>query len=317
VKRAALARLCALGYAPGTPRKVEELDAVAGDAELRARLCGPDGGLRFYLDSDRDVLDLAAESVEASFAATDLARRDITAVIFASDSMGEIRGRNRQVSAWLNERGLHDAVPVLCGMGECSNLQVALSLASSLVASGAQRAVLVVCTDVARHAALGDRIAAAGAGILSDAASSAIVTDARFAAEGFDVEAHSVCRERWPAGAETIAGPMAAAMTLEVKIDAYRRLFSGLWQGPAPAGLRQVFPSNFSRAVLRTFFHGLGFPLERLYQDNVARLSHCLASDGLIGLCDYQSANDIEPGNRFVMVGSGTTQLGATLLRAV
>lgn len=310
-------RLYAPCYALGQPRRVETLAEVATDPELRERLCGPSGGLCFYLESDHDALALAAESADATLAEGDLDPEEISAVIFASDSMGEVRGRNARVEAWLRERGIDGAVPLLCSMGECSNLQIALSLASSLVRAELHGAILVVSADVTRVAALGDRIAAGGIGIMSDAASSCIVASARDSEGGFDLEAHAACREPAPRGAEAVTGPLAVVRSLEQKIGAHGRLFAGLWPGGrVPERLTRVFPSNFSRAVLRTFLAGHGFAVERLYEENLARLGHCLASDALIGLADYQRHEEIAPGDRFVMVGSGPKQLGATLLRA-
>jgi len=97
--------------------------------------------------------------------------------------------------------------------------------------------------------------------------------------------------------------------------EEYPKLLAGIIQTAIErAGLNQaevalILPHNVNTISWERMCDLVGFPLERVLLDNVARLGHCFCGDGFI---NYRTAVDtgrLRPGDHYLMVGVGT---GAT-----
>lgn len=75
-----------------------------------------------------------------------------------------------------------------------------------------------------------------------------------------------------------------------------------------------VLPHNVNRFSWIETGRQLGFPVERMYLDNVARVGHCYGSDPFVNLVSARAEQRIAPGDHVLMVAAGQ---GATFHAAV
>jgi 3-oxoacyl-[acyl-carrier-protein] synthase-3 len=300
--------LSALATELGRPRRLEELGELAARPELLAALRQDRAGLAYYLESGEPLLDLARRAAGRSLEAAGVPPAEIDAVVFATDSFLNTPEQYAGLGRLLADLGLVRAYPLNVTLSDCANALIALRVAAALLRAGELRRVLLISADLARHAAP-SRLIGDGVAVGSDAAASAVLA---LGGDGFAVE--SAAQKTESALLDPPAGEHAR---LASRVRAHRALFAELFAGgPGAAAVRRVFPNNFARDVTRLFLEDNGFTGEQIYLDNVRRLGHCFGSDCLINLHDFLAVHPVEEGERFVLLGSGVSQLGAALLRA-
>jgi 3-oxoacyl-[acyl-carrier-protein] synthase-3 len=300
--------LSALAYELGRPRRLEDLDELAGQPGLLAALQAERAGMGYYLEADEPLLALVQRAAERTLEKAGVAPAEVDAVVFATDSFLNTPEQYAELGRLLAGLGLVNAYPLNVTLSDCANLQIALRVAAALLRAGEVRRALVLSADLARHAAP-SRLLFDGIAVGSDAAATALLT---LGGDGLAVEAAAQKTEAAlldPAGSEHAR--------LSSRVQAHRALFGALLAGRAEAGaVRQVFPNNFAKNVTRLFLEDNGFREEQIYLRNVRRLGHCFGSDCLINLLDWLAVTPVEEGERFVLLGSGQSQLGAVLLAA-
>lgn len=302
-----------LAYELGTPRPIADLPEFSDRPELLAALESEASGLRYYLESDESLWALAAKAAESTLRASGHAPAEIDAVVFATDSWQSSRDPNDGVGAFLTRLQLVNAYPIGVTFSDCANLPIALRVASSLVRAAEFRCVLVVSVDLARLAIppRQTRLLFEGVAVASDAAASGLVSSNP--RDAFSMKAFAQ---------ETDPGLHAAGdghrRSLATRILAHRNLFDSLFEQTklAPSAVRQLFPNNFALQVVSPFLADCGFDQLQLYLQNVRRIGHCFGSDCLINLVDFARQQSIAAADKFVILGSGQTQLGAVLLEA-
>lgn len=300
--------LSALACELGRPRRLEDLGELAENPELLAGLHSDRSGLGYYLESGEPLLDLARRSAGRTLEQAGLPPEEIDAVVFATDSFLNTPEQYAELGRMLAGLGLLQAYPLNVTLSDCANALIALRVAASLLAAGEFRRMLLISADLTRYASP-SRLIGDGVAVGSDAAASALLT---LGGDGFAVEA--TAQKTDPA---LLDPPASEHARLASRVRAHRALFAGLFaRGPGAAAVRRIFPNNFARNVTRLFLEDNGFTEEQIYLDNVRRLGHCFGSDCLINLHDYLAVHPVEEGERFVLLGSGVSQLGAALLRA-
>ncbi len=310
----AVVTLSALACELGRPRRLEELGELAERPELLAALRNERAGLAYYLESGEPLLELARRAAERSLEAAGLPPAEIDAVVFATDSFLNTPEQYAGLGRLLAGLGLVHAYPLNVTLSDCANPLIALRVASALLRAGEFRRVLLLSADLARYASP-SRLIGDGVAVGSDAAASALLA---LGGDGFAVEATAQKTE-----SALLDPPASEHARLASRVRAHRALFAELFAGGADganatnaAAVRRIFPNNFARNVVRLFLEDNGFAGEQIYLDNVRRLGHCFGSDCLINLHDFLAVHAVEEGERFVLLGSGASQLGAALLRA-
>jgi 3-oxoacyl-[acyl-carrier-protein] synthase-3 len=66
-----------------------------------------------------------------------------------------------------------------------------------------------------------------------------------------------------------------------------------------------IVPHNVSLRSLEILLGLLGFPRERLFHDNIARVGHTIASDNLVNLRDLLDSGRVSPGERLLLFTFG------------
>jgi 3-oxoacyl-[acyl-carrier-protein] synthase-3 len=302
------ASITAIAAELGRARPIADLDEVRARPALAARL-GEREGLRDFLETDDPPLHLALRAARRTLDDAGIAPELVGAVVFASDSLPpahDVEG-TAEVGALVAALGLPDAYPLNVTLSDCANLQIALRVAGALVRAGEYRHVLVVSVDVARYASPDTRLIGGGIAVASDAAASLLVS----AGSGpLVIEA---------AAQRRVAATLDPQQHLVQRVRAHTALLGQVLAagGVSPAGVRRVFPNHFARSALEPFFVEAGFLPAQLHRASAARVGHCFGSDCLIGLAAYLQEAPAAPGDRFLLVGAGVSQLGAVLLRAV
>lgn len=283
----------------------EQLDEFAQDPDLAAALLSPDAGFAVYRHTDASALQLALPAAQRTLSLAGLDPSDVDAVVVASDCpLGK-----RDVAEFAAELGTSSACMFNMGLLDCATAMAALMLAASLVRDGTFRHVLVVSVDLVDVVSPASRILAGGAAVGSDAASTALV-----AARG-PLRITAAAQHRSP---ELARSTTTTQGQLIARIHAHRELFARLAKADdrPPETAARLFPSNFSRRVLRMYLPDVGFSEQQIHFDGIGRIGHCLGSDPLINLADHLRSAELKPGDGFVLLGSGIAHLGAVALRA-
>jgi 3-oxoacyl-[acyl-carrier-protein] synthase III len=209
------------------------------------------------------------------------------------------------------QHGLNDPYPLAVSMAECANLHSALEAAALAVRAGKARTVLLISVDLADRVSPVTRLVGGGLSVMSDAASSCILT--AYSSGGYEVldVVHEI-------GVGLGGGEMTDREELVVRLEKSERLRQRLFEeGDVDAGdISQILASNLSPSVLSVFFQEMGLDSSLMYRGNLARIAHCLSSDCLINLHDYERTQRISAGDTFLLYGTGPRTWGNALLRA-
>src|SRR5262249_8402338 len=84
-----------------------------------------------------------------------------------------------------------------------------------------------------------------------------------------------------------------------------------------PDALRALVTNNYTRPIMRGYAEQTGVDAQRVYLGNLARFGHAFSADTLINLVDADRAFGLARGDKVLVLGSGPTAWGATLLTKV
>lgn len=98
--------------------------------------------------------------------------------------------------------------------------------------------------------------------------------------------------------------------------QALRRVVMGALDaaGLAPTDIDVLLPHNVNRMIWAKMAPGLGFPIERVFLDNVPQTGHCFTADPFINYVSALELGRLHPGQRCLMTSVG---LGATFAAMV
>lgn len=271
-----------------------------------------EAGLENYYVTDGSPTDLARDPIERTLAwASEANLGQIRRVIFATNSVGhEALATPHAISRLIADVGLASAFPLGVFLAWCANFQIALELARSMIETGQEETVLVVCSDVHWRP---DRLVSPRVSVHSDAAVS------------FTVSAHEGRFELL--ATQVHVDPPLGDLNRETHFVQY---MDGVARGVATvtdavleaAGIARedvgrVILNNYNLWVCRSMTKIAGFPEDHAYLDNVPRFAHALAADNPINLDDYYREQRPESGECIGLLGSGAFQWGFTLVRVV
>jgi 3-oxoacyl-[acyl-carrier-protein] synthase-3 len=289
-------------------------------ADLEAVLPGvrsslQDAGLCYYRTTDRAPIELAHSALARTLDAADPAwRGEIRHLVYATNTMWTTDYANATALGGLvTSLGLSRAYPYGLFLSYCANLQASFDLASAWIRAGAADCVAVVCTDKTDPAS--DRLVQPKISVHSDAAASFVLTrepvpgSFRVCHTGLYIdpslgEIHP--EERF---VEYLNG------VSEAVVKAVGDTLSAV--ALTPPDIAMVLPNNYNTWVSRIIGELAGFHRDQLYLDNIPRLAHGLAADGLINLVDWCAAAGPEPGTHLLLLGTGPTQWGCSVLEVM
>ncbi|MEV6593953.1 3-oxoacyl-ACP synthase [Streptomyces acidicola] len=253
--------------------------------------------------AERSLESMAADSATATLRAAGADPSSVDAVILCSTRIpgpSEVHGRFMQT--FLTEAGLGDIAFYGQNLNRCVNFLAAIDTATTFVAAGRHRRVLVVTTD--RVADEADRMVSYA--LFSDAAASCLIVAEGDTDGGYEVVGCATAQDR-----------LGLDHSNEISSDLTRTANDRLL---APAGLKLgdvagLLHANIFKPVVVMKELQAGFTPAQLYTDNIARVGHCFAADPLINLVDRSALGEIEPGRHYMLASAVPGQRIGVLLR--
>ncbi|HYD63444.1 MAG TPA: hypothetical protein VEC35_24020 [Noviherbaspirillum sp.] len=287
---------------------IDTIPTLQADPELLAKF--KKVGHERFAFSHVSITEQAVISARQTLDRAGMAAADIDAVVIGTS---ELRGWNRFPEKIGNEillaLGMNDILVVGVTIAGCANYASALRVARNMIAVDGYRNVLVIETNQVRGNL--DRVVAssqtgAPAYILADGALSYIATTeaAEFSVLGME----QIVKPVDPAQAD-------AATFITNNVGGFRHVTQCALDraGVRREQITQVFFHNISLLLLRGLIDVTGFPLYKLFIDNVGRTSHVWGADNLIGLHDYCRAENPPSGALFMLLCQADTYYSAVV----
>ncbi|HLJ66745.1 MAG TPA: beta-ketoacyl-ACP synthase III [Chloroflexota bacterium] len=202
----------------------------------------------------------------------------------------------------------------------CTSFMYALALASSLVASGMQRHVLVVgseslsrildWTDRATCVLFGD---GAGAVVVSEGSHAGLEPQYVLGSDGSGAQALCLPAggSKMPAREETVrnglhfvrmAGPEVFRFATRVVAESTNQVLQKVGMDASEIDL--FIPHQANHRIIDAAVRRLGIPTERVFV-NIDRYGNTSSASIPIALCEAEEQGRLKPGDRVVMVGFG------------
>jgi 3-oxoacyl-[acyl-carrier-protein] synthase III len=269
-------------------------------------------GLAQYASSASSTRELAVEAARSSLRAAFAPA--IGAFVYATNTLAASNESRDDLRQFSLDLGISSAIPVGVFAWECANLHLAMRTSADLIATGRTSSVLVATAD--RCLPGETRILPPNLTVLSDSAASAILSTEPGPSPCFAI-----------VGAGEHSDPSLWKLDVERELqEFYRGTVDGIKAAVAGAlassrmsigDVSSVITNNYNLSIMRTFAAQIGFDAKRAWTKNLARFGHAYAADNIINLADMVSAGEVPPGAHVLLVSSGPTTWGATLLRRV
>ncbi|MFT4034277.1 MAG: hypothetical protein QM679_01730 [Patulibacter sp.] len=272
-----------------------------------------ESGVDRYWSTELEPWQLAVASASRCLREAEVDPTHIDVVMYATNSFWSPEfSENTTVSRFLREVGLAVAFPIGVNLARCANAQVCFRQASAMLRSGAARRVLIVCVDKVQPG--DDRLVAPKISVRTDAAASVLLEltdDAPFEVLDTELLMDAVLGGVDPElqFSEYIGG-VARGLVSTVNALCER-------SGVGVTEVSALLPNNYNTWITRSMAKLGGFVDSQIYLDNVGRVAHAVAGDNLINLRDFSDHRAPAIGDHVLLLASGPSQWGATLLRKV
>jgi len=182
-------------------------------------------------------------------------------------------------------------------------------VAEGLLRGGGARNVLVVAADAIAPG--NSRIVPPEISVASDAAASVVMSvddDGLFELLGTARHRASIAYEKFPQEDFTIYLKTVARALEKIRQDSLAP-----WGGSAE-GFRWLIPNNFNTSVTRLISMQMAFAPSQVYTENIRRFGHGLGADVLLNLCDCFNNEQVDSGDRVLLLASGPNQWATVAL---
>jgi 3-oxoacyl-[acyl-carrier-protein] synthase-3 len=253
--------------------------------------------------TERCLEAMAIDSGSATLRAAGIAPSSIDALVLCCT---EVRvppnEHGRFVEAVMTGIGLGDIAFYGLNLNRCVNLLAALDVASSFVASGRYRRVLVITTD--RVGDESERMTHYA--LFSDGAASCVVTTDGEGQDGYQVLSCATAQDT-----------SSLDWSKEISADLARRVNDALLTplDMTPTDVSGLMHQNIFKPLVVMKERQAGFTSEQLYTENIVRVGHCFAADPLINLVDRTAAGHVQPDHHYMLAGSVPGSRIGVLLR--
>jgi 3-oxoacyl-[acyl-carrier-protein] synthase III len=301
--------LNALAYELGDLCSIYEIDELKRTPQVLEALVRL--GLDKYSRSQLTISGMAKVSALKTINKSLIAAEDIDVLIYATNSFSNFKSTGMtEVCHLIDELCLEKAYPIGINLSECGNLQTAIRVANSLIKSEDCNNILIVTTD--KGPVGGSRIIQPNVSVSSDAAASLIVTSSEKGAE-FEI----ICNKQYIDPIVSYIDPMRDSLQfIEAIMKGVKKttLMALTAIDKEPKDLCKLIINNYNTSVSRTICDVLEFEYDQLYNNNIPRFAHAWASDNIINLYDFSQETHLTPGEIVMLIGTGTSTWGATIL---
>lgn len=308
--------MTALGYKLGDFYPISEIKELTIKPEEEVLETLLEVGLQNYAKTSLSPIQIAKESIQVTLKKASLTSRNIDALVYVTSSFWNPSvSSTKEISRLIYELDLNNAYPVGVFFSECSSMLTAIRIASSFIKAGEWKNVLVVSSDTISDN--DTRLIPPTASISSDAAASCILTSEL--EEGFEVLYTNQHIDTSMPDIFTIEDMEEIEQFLKASDQGMKKILDKTMKDMRmnPKDFKKIIPINLNSSNSYTISKILDVEIERVFQDNIPRFAHALASDILINLSDFSSHSAIESGHLLLLMAMGTNTWGTSVLSKV
>jgi 3-oxoacyl-[acyl-carrier-protein] synthase-3 len=305
--------MTALGYQLGDSYPISEIKELTIKPEEEVLETLLEVGLENYTRTRLSPLEIAKKSIEITLKKATIKSCDIDALVYVTSSFWNPSfSSTKEISHLIYELDLNNAYPVGVFFSECSSMLTAIRIASNFIKAGEWKNVLVVSSDTISDN--DTRIIPPNTSISSDAAASCILTSER--EEGFEVLYTTQQIDTAMPDIFTLEDMEEIEQYLKASDQGMKEILDKTMKDMRmhPKDFQKIITMNLNSSVSQTVSKYLDVEREKIFQDNIPRFAHALASDILINLCDFSSNYAIESGNFLLLMAMGTNTWGTSVL---
>ncbi|MEH2193504.1 MAG: 3-oxoacyl-[acyl-carrier-protein] synthase III C-terminal domain-containing protein [Nostoc sp.] len=305
--------MTALGYHLGDSCPISEIKELTIKPEEEILETLLEVGLENYAKTRLSPLEIAKKSIEITLNKASIKSGDIDALVYVTSSFWNPSfSSTKEISRLIYEVDLNNAYPVGVFFSECSSMLTAIRIASNFIKAGEWKNVLVVSSDTISDN--DTRIIPPNTSISSDAAASCILTSER--EEGFEVLYTTQQIDTAMPDIFTLEDMEEIEQYLKASDQGMKEILDKTMKDMRmnPKDFQKIITMNLNSSVSQTVCKYLDVEIEKIFQDNIPRFAHALASDILINLCDFSSNYATESGNFLLLMAMGTNTWGTSVL---
>ena len=297
------AYLHGISFELGKPESIETLSELRRDRDSLEILLAT--GMRDYLRSEADPLELARSSIRRTFAETGIDPSRIDLLVYVSESFPENGQLSEGMGHLCSDLGLINAFPIGVCLSTCGNMAAAIRIATAAISREKANNVLIVATDKVGPGQ--SRILPPAATVFSDAASSCIITSDP--AKGHRIKGISLFADNglWESGTLDMIANLGAAIR-KVCTEALEEA------GVSREFCVKLLMNNYNHTIQRLFCISSRFRREQLYLDTIGKYAHMGTSDTLINLDHYSRSDDSRRHGAICLLSTGPSMCGAVVL---
>ncbi len=308
--------MTALGYQLGDFYPISEIKELTIKPEEEVLETLLEVGLQNYAKTSLSPIQIAKESIQITLKKASITSRNIDALVYVTSSFWNPSfSSTTEISRLIYELNLNNAYPVGVFFSECSSMLTAIRIASSFIKAGEWKNVLIVSSDTISDN--DTRLIPPTASISSDAAASCILTSEL--EEGFEVLYTNQHIDTSMPDIFTIEDMEEIEQFLKASDQGMKKILDKTMKDLRmnPKEFQKIIPINLNSSNSYTISKILDVEIERVFQENIPRFAHALASDILINLCDFSSQYAIESGNLLLLMAMGTNTWATSVLSKV
>jgi 3-oxoacyl-[acyl-carrier-protein] synthase-3 len=301
--------LTGLAYELGDFHAIEDIDELREKPQVLEILLTL--GLETYTKSNLTTLEMAKKSALRTLERAKISPKDIDVLIYATYSLWDLEFPGYlEIGRLINDLGLENAYPIGTFLSGCGNLHTAFRIGTNLIKSGNCKNVLVITTD--RFPEIKSRIVQPGSYVLSDAAASCLLTISEVKGE-FEVRCTS----------QIMDSEISYLDGEKQYLEMFEKLMNGLKKVCNNAletiekethYFCQLITNNYNISVTKSFCDSMNFDIEQAYMKNISRIAHASSADNIINLYDFSLENSLLTNDLILLVGTGPSTWGCTVL---
>lgn len=297
-----------ISYQIGNVTAIEDIEDIDHSIKKGMRIAGLES---ISVEPNRDLLKLAENAIRKTMELSKIKAEDIDIVIFSTASYWKINQLTPEaIGQMLVENGLKSSELFMCSILSCVNSAVAIRSARNFILSENVENVLVVNVDVA---APGDRLVYGNTSLLSDAASSCVVSTLKSEFELLAVsrkDAHSLYEVTQNREVHLVAKINRMFEEIKASVDVF--LDSNQINR---SDINVFIANNYSKFISKYTIEQLELQHTKTYVHNIERLGHAFSADNIINLCDMNASGKLLDGDVILTLATGLQNFGTMLLR--
>lgn len=247
-------------------------------------------------------------SVVTSLQTAGVCAKNVDTILFANSTAGWSAADEAALLCAFNDIGVVSGKIIGLQFQSCSGLGCVLDIARGLLRQGHSSLILIILCGQVKNGM--KRLDPDSRTVFGDGAATCIVS-ARPA--GFEVlSTMTLIDPSLIVQKKSSSLPRARFRNLCETIE---RAYSEA--GIGPENVNVVLGTNGNIFYLDLIAEAARVPPDKIYKNDLGKFGHIFSCDNLISLVNYETHNQISPGDHFLVIGWAPFAVGAAVLRAV